>query len=105
MITQDSQVTQQINTLWQPHGSQLAFTVAEAALSLPNEKGLGPPMTVRWGMPRPKLHKLSLVQMSSSPGPVPKQGKKMTIPHKAAPEVIANHVSSFLPKVCWELRF
>ena len=83
-------MTQQIKTLWQAHGSKLAFTVAEVLQSLPGETVSGPPMTVWWGKPalsRRKLHKLKVVQMTDVPGPVPKQGKKITIPHKAAPEV------------------
>lgn len=79
LITRDNRVTQQIKTLWQAHGSKLAFTVAEVLQSLPGETASGPPMTVWWGKPalsRPKLHKLKVVQMTDAPGPVPKQGKR-----------------------------
>ena len=51
LITRDNRVTQQIKTLWQAHGSKLAFTVAEVLQSLPGETSSGPPMTVWWGSP------------------------------------------------------
>lgn len=108
LITRDNRVTQQLKTLWQAHGCKLAFTVAEILQSLPGENASGPPMTAWWGKPtmsRPKLQKLKFVQITDAPGPVPKQGKKITIPQSCSRSCdVENHVSFVLPQGCLKLR-